>query len=126
MSLRVYAFTCGTVTAEFARLMEGAEGDITVPIPVFLIEHPKGKVMFDTGLHPDCQPDPAGRLGERLADAFEQANRAHFSSGALQWQVSIALCRRGRRLAVAKAGERHDADRKTGGSRRIPVKAMLA
>ena len=70
MSLRVYAFTCGTVTAEFARLMEGAEGDITAPVPVFLIEHPKGSALFDTGLHPDCQHDPAGRLGKRLADAF--------------------------------------------------------
>src|SRR3954471_13653350 len=60
-----------------------------------------------------------GKSGERYA--FEQANRAHFSSGALQWQVSIALCRRGRRFAVAKAGERHDADRKTGGIRRIPA-----
>ena len=70
MSLKVYAFTCGTVTGEFAHLMEGGEGDITVPIPVFLIEHPKGTALFDTGLHPDCQHDPAGRLGERLAKLF--------------------------------------------------------
>ncbi len=41
--------------------MEGGEGDITVPIPVFLIEHPKGRALFDTGLHHDCQHDPAGR-----------------------------------------------------------------
>jgi N-acyl homoserine lactone hydrolase len=40
--------------------MEGGEGDITVPIPVSLIEHPKGRALFDTGLHPDCQRDPAG------------------------------------------------------------------
>jgi len=38
--------------------MEGGEGDITVPIPVFLIEHPKGRALFDTGLHPDCQHYP--------------------------------------------------------------------
>ena len=44
MTVKLYAFTCGTVTGEFAHLMEGAEGDITVPIPVFLIEHPKGLV----------------------------------------------------------------------------------
>ena len=25
-----------------------------------LIEHPKGRALFDTGLHPDCQRDPAG------------------------------------------------------------------
>jgi N-acyl homoserine lactone hydrolase len=70
MTVKLYAFTCGTVTGEFAHLMEGGEGDITVPIPVFLIEHPKGRVLFDTGLHPDCQHDPAGRLGPRLAGLF--------------------------------------------------------
>ena len=70
MTVKLYAFTCGTVTGEFAHLMEGGEGDITVPIPVFLIEHPKGRALFDTGLHPDCQHDPAGRLGTRLAGLF--------------------------------------------------------
>ena len=47
MTVKLYAFTCGTVTGEFAHLMEGGEGDITVPIPVFLIEHPKGRALFD-------------------------------------------------------------------------------
>jgi glyoxylase-like metal-dependent hydrolase (beta-lactamase superfamily II) len=70
MTLKLYAFTCGTVTGEFAHLMEGGEGDITVPVPVFLIEHPKGRALFDTGLHPDCQHDPVNRLGERLAGLF--------------------------------------------------------
>src|ERR1700731_5113584 len=70
MSVKLYAFTCGTVTGEFAHLMEGGEGDITVPIPVFLIEPPKGRALFDTGLHPDCRHDPAGRLGPRMAGLF--------------------------------------------------------
>jgi N-acyl homoserine lactone hydrolase len=70
MTARLYAFTCGTVTGEFARLMEGGEGEITMPVPVFLIEHRKGRALFDTGLHPDCQHDPAGRLGPRLAGLF--------------------------------------------------------
>jgi N-acyl homoserine lactone hydrolase len=52
MTVKLYAFTCGTVTGEFAHLMQGGEGDITVPVPVFLIEHPKGRALFDTGLHP--------------------------------------------------------------------------
>jgi hypothetical protein len=34
MSVKLYAFTCGWLTGEFGRLMEGGEGDITVPIPV--------------------------------------------------------------------------------------------
>ena len=46
MTVKLYAFTCGTVTGEFAHLMEGGEGDITVPIPVFLVEHPKGRALF--------------------------------------------------------------------------------
>jgi hypothetical protein len=31
------------VQGEFGRLMEGGEGKITVPIPVFLIEHRHGR-----------------------------------------------------------------------------------
>jgi N-acyl homoserine lactone hydrolase len=71
MSVRLYALTCGTLTGEFAHLMEGGEGDVTVPIPVYLIEHPQGRALFDTGLHPDCQHDPVGRLGQRLAGLFK-------------------------------------------------------
>jgi N-acyl homoserine lactone hydrolase len=70
MSVQLFAFTCGTVTGEFGRLMEGGEGDITMPVPVFLIEHPKGRALFDTGLHPDCQHDSEERLGARLASLF--------------------------------------------------------
>jgi N-acyl homoserine lactone hydrolase len=70
MSVKLYALTCGTLTGEFARLMEGGQGEITVPIPVYLIEHPRGRALFDTGLHPDCQHDPVGRLGERMTQLF--------------------------------------------------------
>jgi len=70
MSLQVYAFTCGHLTGEFAHLMEGGEGRVRVPIPAFLIEHPKGTALFDTGMHPDCQHDPRARLGNRLAGLF--------------------------------------------------------
>jgi N-acyl homoserine lactone hydrolase len=69
-TVKLYAFTCGTMTGEFGRLMDGGEGDITIPIPVFLIEHPKGLALFDTGLHPDCQHDPGKRLGTRMAGLF--------------------------------------------------------
>jgi glyoxylase-like metal-dependent hydrolase (beta-lactamase superfamily II) len=71
MSLSLYALTCGHLEGEFGRFMEGGEGNITVPIPVFLIEHPKGRALFDTGLHPDCQYDAAGRLGERMTNLFK-------------------------------------------------------
>jgi N-acyl homoserine lactone hydrolase len=70
MTVKLYAFTCGTVAGEFGRLMEGGEGEITVPVPVFLVEHSKGRALFDSGLHPDCQHDPTERLGVRLAGLF--------------------------------------------------------
>ena len=75
MSLSLYALTCGHIEGDFGRLMEGGEGKITVPILVFLIEHPKGRALFDTGLHPDCQHDPAGRLGQRMTNLFKIAFR---------------------------------------------------
>jgi glyoxylase-like metal-dependent hydrolase (beta-lactamase superfamily II) len=71
MSLAVYALTCGHLEGEFGRLMEGGEGRVRLPIPAYLIEHPKGRVLFDSGMHPHCQHDPAGRLGPRAAGLFD-------------------------------------------------------
>ena len=76
MELRLYAMTCGWLTGRLGHLMEGGEGEIELPIPSYLIEHPKGRVLFDTGMHPDCQSDPAGRLGTRLAERFRFNYRA--------------------------------------------------
>jgi N-acyl homoserine lactone hydrolase len=70
MTVRMFAFTCGRLKGELRRLMEGGEGQVELPIPSYLIEHPKGIMLFDTGMHPDCQRDPAGRLGPRLAGLF--------------------------------------------------------
>src|SRR5204862_5001249 len=50
-------------------MMEGEEGEVTLPIPCYLIEHPKGTVLFDTGMHPELQQDPAKRIG-RAARIF--------------------------------------------------------
>jgi N-acyl homoserine lactone hydrolase len=77
MSVTLYAMTCGHVTGSFGRLMEGGEGDITVPVPCYLIEHPKGTALFDTGMHPELQRDVAGRAGARIAQLF----RVHYSAG---------------------------------------------
>lgn len=35
MSVSLYALTCGHLEGEFGRLIEGGEGETTVPIPVF-------------------------------------------------------------------------------------------
>src|SRR5262249_1370355 len=41
-----------------------------VPIPCWLVIHPAGRLLFDTGIHPAVGRDPVGRLGERRARAF--------------------------------------------------------
>ncbi|HKS88823.1 MAG TPA: N-acyl homoserine lactonase family protein [Stellaceae bacterium] len=69
-SLNVYALTCGWLEGDFGHLMEGGEGRVRLPIPAYLIEHPQGTALFDTGMHPDCQHDPAARVGARIAGLF--------------------------------------------------------
>jgi N-acyl homoserine lactone hydrolase len=71
MGVKLYAMTCGTLTGALANLMEGGEGEVILPIPAYLIEHPKGTVLFDSGMHPDCQRDPAGRAGARIGEWFK-------------------------------------------------------
>ena len=70
MSLDVFALTCGWLEGDLGHLMAGGEGRVRLPIPAYLIEHPKGSALFDTGMHPDCQHGPAARLGARLAGLF--------------------------------------------------------
>ena len=76
MDLKVYAFTCGWLTVPTALLLEGEAGSLTVPVPVYLLEHPRGCALFDSGLHTDTQTDADRRLG-RLAPF----HTVHFSAG---------------------------------------------
>jgi len=71
MTVKLYAMTCGWITTDFDLLFAGAKGKIRIPVPSYLIEHPKGRVLFDSGLHPDVQTDAPGRVGEAMAKAFE-------------------------------------------------------
>ena len=61
--MRVYAFACGWLTGDMSGFLAGASGRIKVPVPVFFIDHPKGRVVFDAGMHPAAATDPQGRLG---------------------------------------------------------------
>ena len=67
--MRLHAFTCGWLSGPLGLFFAGEHGRLRVPVPVFLIEHPRGRVLFDTGLHPDVQHDAHGRLGP-LANVF--------------------------------------------------------
>ena len=68
--MRLFALTCGWLTGPTGGFLAGEAGRLRVPVPCFLIDHPRGRVLFDSGLHPQTQSDPAARLGQ-AARVFE-------------------------------------------------------
>jgi N-acyl homoserine lactone hydrolase len=68
--MRLLAFTCGWLTGPASLFLEGERGALRVPVPCFLVDHPRGKVLFDSGLHPDVARDARARLGDVAAPVF--------------------------------------------------------
>ncbi len=68
--ISVHAMTCGWMTMDYGSMLEGETGKIRIPVPSFLIRHPKGLVLYDTGLHKSMQSAPDDRLGV-LAPMFD-------------------------------------------------------
>lgn len=64
---RMWALDSPTFTLESGLLMFGLSGTISIPMPAFLIEHPKGLVLFDTGMAPEGLRDPVETYGEQIA-----------------------------------------------------------
>lgn len=70
MDVRLYAMTCGWLSMQLGDMLEGETGILKIPVPAYLIVHPKGNVLFDTGLHASIQKDPQQRLG-KVTKLFE-------------------------------------------------------
>jgi N-acyl homoserine lactone hydrolase len=51
-------------------IRDATPGRWTVPIPCVLVAHPRGRLLFDTGLHVDTRIDMVGRYGEERARRF--------------------------------------------------------
>ncbi|WP_068072482.1 N-acyl homoserine lactonase family protein [Novosphingobium lentum] len=50
-TLRLYAFNCGWFQCRPGYFVEGDEGDhLRGPVPSYLIDHPGGRAVFDTGM----------------------------------------------------------------------------
>src|SRR5216683_8444481 len=62
---KMWALPGAQLTAPASLLMHGG-GDtlLDLPCPSFLIEHPKGLVLFDTGCNPKVIDDAVGYWGE--------------------------------------------------------------
>ncbi len=67
--VRLRGFPCGWLETALGGLMEGGHGRVRIPAPAYVVEHPKGTVVFDTGMHPDLRVDAVGRIGA-LAELF--------------------------------------------------------
>jgi len=67
--MKLYVFSSGWLTIDKSGLQTGATGKITVPVAFFLIKHPKGNVLFDTGNNDKVISDPTywGPLAQMLA-----------------------------------------------------------
>jgi len=61
--MRLYALTCGWLSADLHLFLTGASGTVRVPVPSYVIEHPRGLVVFDSGLHAETRVDAEKRLG---------------------------------------------------------------
>lgn len=74
MSVRLYAMTCGFLTMDFHFFVAGETGKVAIPIPSFLIEHPQGSVLFDTGLEQRLQSQDQHIVRSALATMADYAS----------------------------------------------------
>lgn len=68
---RMWALESPTFKVDSGLLVVGATGFTSIPMPSYLIEHPRGLVLFDTGIHPDAVSDPVAFFGADFAAAAE-------------------------------------------------------
>ncbi|MAG29432.1 MAG: MBL fold metallo-hydrolase [Deltaproteobacteria bacterium] len=68
MALELYAMTCGWLNLPLAVLIEGGSADtIRIPVPCYLIVHPSGTALFDSGLGTVCLEEDDEYLGDFAA-----------------------------------------------------------
>jgi glyoxylase-like metal-dependent hydrolase (beta-lactamase superfamily II) len=69
--MKLYVFSSGPLTIDKSALQTGGQGKITVPVAFFLIKHPKGNVLFETGNNDKIITDPTywGPLAAMLSAA---------------------------------------------------------
>ncbi|NNL66272.1 MAG: N-acyl homoserine lactonase family protein [Myxococcales bacterium] len=86
--MKLRPLPCGWLTGPRAGFFEGEDGRLRVPVWAWAIEHPKGTVVFDAGMHPDVATDPEARLG-RLAKVFDAEYSAAETVGARLEQAGL-------------------------------------
>jgi N-acyl homoserine lactone hydrolase len=59
VTVRVRALTCGWLTTDATQMVPGQPGRMRMPVGAFLVEHPTGTAVFDTGMHADLEHSQA-------------------------------------------------------------------
>jgi N-acyl homoserine lactone hydrolase len=70
--VRLYLFECGTLKChvENIKMNQGLGEEYEIPVPWFLVTHPRGNVVIDGGNAPECATDPRGHWGD-VMDVYE-------------------------------------------------------
>jgi glyoxylase-like metal-dependent hydrolase (beta-lactamase superfamily II) len=66
--LRLYMFTAGTLRCKVhnIKMNQGLGEPYEIPVPWFLITHPRGNVVIDGGTAVECATDPRGHWGNAV------------------------------------------------------------
>ncbi|HXW83357.1 MAG TPA: N-acyl homoserine lactonase family protein [Candidatus Binataceae bacterium] len=75
MAVRIHPMVCGWLEVDARNILADQPGRWRLPVPSYLIEHPRGRAVFDTGLHRELTRG-SERLG-RVASLFA----VHFHEG---------------------------------------------
>jgi glyoxylase-like metal-dependent hydrolase (beta-lactamase superfamily II) len=84
MTVELVPLECGWVRSAASLLEVGApDAPVEIPIPAWLIRHPKETLLFDAGLHPDLarSPDTLGPLAKLFTAILDEG---HSIGGRLQ------------------------------------------
>ena len=69
--VRLHMFECGTLKChvENIKMNQGLGEEYEIPVPWFLIEHPRGLVVIDGGNAAECASDARGHWGD-ICDVY--------------------------------------------------------
>jgi N-acyl homoserine lactone hydrolase len=91
--VRLFAFTTGHVTMPLAFFLDGEAGEIRAPVTAFLIDHPAGLTLFDSGFGKRFVR-PAGTVATSFIDIEEGQTMAErlqqigVDPGAIRWIIA--------------------------------------
>ena len=71
--LRLYFFTCGSLKTytQYIKMNMGMGEEYEVPVPYYLITHPRGNVLFDGGNALEVAQDASAHWGEGVVEIYE-------------------------------------------------------